>query len=37
MNCGMYRGVILQERAMKIVEQVLEKREQRTIVAIDDM
>ena len=36
MNCGMYRGVKLLERAMKIVEQVLDKR-LRKIVTIDDM
>ena len=36
MNCGMHRGVKLLEHAMKIVENVLEKR-LRKIVTIDDM
>ena len=36
MNCGKHRGVKLQEHAMKIVKEVLEKR-LRKIVAIDDM
>ena len=36
MNFGMYRGVRLLEYAMKIVEEVLEKR-LRKVVMIDDM
>ena len=36
MNCGIYRGAKLLEHAMKIVEEVLEKR-LRKIATIDDM
>ena len=36
MECGAYRGVKLQEHAMKIVERVLENRI-RGLVTIDDM
>ena len=36
MNCGMYRGVKLLEHAMKIVEEVIDKRLKK-VVMIDDM